>query len=223
MAAFEAAVELGYRHIETDARVTADGVAVVFHDYQLDRVTNHVGRLEDLPWETVRHARIMGSEPIPLLEDVLATFTDRVINLDVKTHRAIGPSLDAVRRTNAWARVRLAGFSHRRLVALRSIVGASVPTVLSPPEIVTLARAPRLLRVPSDVDWAVQVPSGPRWLPLVTERFVESAHQLGMPVHVWTINRRDQMVRLLDLGVDGIMTDEARVLKNVLEERGEWQ
>lgn len=222
MAAFEAAVALGYRHLETDARATADGVAIAFHDFQLDRITNSLGRLSDLPWEVVQKARILGSEPIPLLEDVLAAFPHCTINLDVKSHDAIGPALDAIRRTNSATRIRIAGFSHRRLTLLRSAVGPSVASALTPREIAVLARAPRLFRKPDGADWAAQLPTGPRRLPLVTPRFVENAHRLGIEVHVWTVNDRDEMARLLDLGVDGIMTDEALVLKTLLEQRGEW-
>lgn len=222
MAAFEAAYDLGYRHLEMDVRVTADRVSVVFHDHMLDRVTNHLGRLEDLPWRVVKQARVLGREPIPLLEDVLARFTDCVINIDVKSNIAVGPALDAIRRANAASRIRIAGFSHTRLKALRAAIGPSVASGLTPREIAKLAQAPGWFRLPAGVDWAAQVPAGPRWLPLVTPRFVESAHRLGMQVHVWTVNDRAEMVRLLNLGVDGIMTDEALLLKQVLQERGQW-
>jgi glycerophosphoryl diester phosphodiesterase len=220
MAAFQAAVDLGYRYLETDARVTADGVAIAFHDYALDRVTNHTGRLADLSWEIVSQARVYGRDPIPLLEDVLAAFPDRQFNVDVKSNTAIGPTLDAVRRTDSWRRVRLAAFSHSRLIALRNAAGPNVATGLSPAEITATAagRPPRV----GGTDRAAQVPAGYRWLRLVTPRFIETAHRAGMPVHVWTVNNPDQMVRLLDLGVDGIMTDRADVLRTILEERGDW-
>ena len=67
-----------------------------------------------------------------------------------------------------------------------------------------------------------QVPTMQGRVPLVTPRFVESAHRNGIQVHVWTIDDRDEMARLLDLGVDGIMTDRPQVLKDVLVERGAW-
>jgi len=222
IAAFTAAVDLGYRYLETDARVTDDGRSVAFHDYQLDRVTNDVGRLQDLPWEVVRKARILGREPIPLLEDVLDTFRNCTINIDIKADNAVGPALDAIRRTASWSRIRLAGFNHARIVAVRAAVGPSVASSLSPREIARLVAAPRRFRLPPGADWAVQVPRGPKLTPLVTARLVESAHLLGMPVHVWTINDVEEMARLLDLGVDGVMTDEALVLKKLLQDRGQW-
>jgi len=224
MAAFQAAVALGYRHLETDARVTADGVAVAFHDDRLDRVTNHTGRLERQPWSRVRQARIQGREPIPELAAVLAEFADCFINIDVKSDAAIGPTLDAVRRAGAWSRVRLAAFSHRRLLALRTAAGPAVASALSPAEVLACATRRELPHRAgrSGVGLAAQVPTGWSRFALVTRGFVEHAHRLGVQVHVWTINDRAEMQRLIDLGVDAIMTDRADVLKAVLTERDAW-
>jgi glycerophosphoryl diester phosphodiesterase len=66
------------------------------------------------------------------------------------------------------------------------------------------------------------VPMGRRRLQLVTERFVDAAHRHGKQVHVWTIDDPDEMRRLLDLGVDGLVSDRIDVLKDVLVERGAW-
>jgi glycerophosphoryl diester phosphodiesterase len=156
------------------------------------------------------------------------------INIDVKSAAAVGPALDAIRRTNSWNRVRLAAFSDRRLAVLRSVAGPDVATGLSPNEILALKIAStrpfarRLGRREYPVrsirgDRAAQVPSGTAWLRLVDRAFIETSHHRGIPVHVWTINRRSEMIRLLDLGVDGIMTDRADVLRDVLQKRGEWR
>jgi glycerophosphoryl diester phosphodiesterase len=226
LTAFQAAVDLGYRHLETDARATADGVAIAFHDPTLDRVTNHTGRLAELPWTQVRQARILGREPIPLLEDVLAGFPMALFNIDVKSDAAIGPTLDALRRTNSWHRVRLAAFSHRRVTTLRRVAGPAVAGALSPPEVAALKlgrlRRPAGLGGSAELPPAAQVPLGSATLPLITERFVAAAHRLGLQVHAWTINTRDEMTTLFDLGVDAIMSDRADVLRDVLRERGAW-
>lgn len=235
MAAFQAAVALGYRHLETDSRVTADGVALAFHDSILDRVTNSTGRLIDLTWREVQAARIVDREPIPLLEDVLATFTQVEVNIDVKSDAAVGPTIDAIRRTGAWSRVRLAAFSHARLQRLRAVAGPGVASALSPPEVLTLKASERLPsweRLPGSVPrprgpgrpgLAAQVPAAAGRLRVVTRRFVEAAHSRQIAVHVWTVNLPDEMARLLDLGVDGIITDRADLLREVLRERGQWQ
>lgn len=226
IAAFAAAAALGYTHLETDARTTADGIAVAFHDPILDRVTNSTGRLLDLPWAQVRQARILGREPIPLLEDVLGSFPAAWFNIDVKSDPAIGPTLDALRRTNAWHRVRLAAFSHGRVRALRRAAGPAVASALTPPEVLALKLG--RLRLPADLARstalppAAQVPLGSAALPLITERFVAAAHRLGLQVHAWTINTRAEMTALFDLGVDAIMSDRADLLREVLIERGAW-
>lgn len=226
IAAFGAAVALGYTHLETDARVTADGVAIAFHDPMLDRITNSTGRLLELSWAQVRQARVLGREPIPLLEDVLAGFPDARFNIDVKSDAAIGPVLDALRRTGCWRRVRLAAFSHRRMRMLRRAAGPSVANSLSPAEVLALKlgrlRLPAGLTGGSGLPSAAQVPLGSAALPVITERFVARAHRLGLQVHAWTINARTEMTALLDLGVDAIMSDRADVLREVLIERGAW-
>ncbi len=224
LAAFAAAVALGYRHLETDARASADGRAIAFHDPLLDRVTNHHGRVNRLSWQQISQARIVGREPIPLLEDVLGSFGGVHFNIDVKSDDAIGPTLDALGRTRSWQRVRLAAFSHRRLQALRRAAGPAVATALSPAEVLALlarrGRLPVTAGQPAAV--AAQVPPGPAALPLVTARFVRLAHERGAQVHVWTVNTRPAMVRLLDLGVDALITDRADILREVLLERGAW-
>lgn len=220
MTAFAAAVALGYEFLETDARVTADGVALAFHDDRLDRVTNHTGRLRELDWQHVSRARILGREPIPLLADVLAGFGEVTVNIDVKSDDAVAPTLAAIGRTNSWRRVRLASFSHRRLLRLREAAGAAVPSSLSPIEIAVL-KSGRRPRLPAG-DFAAQVPSGLGPLAVITPAFIRLAHAHGIAVHAWTINDRVEMSRLLAVGVDAIITDRADELRDVLIGRGQW-
>jgi glycerophosphoryl diester phosphodiesterase len=221
--AFQAALDLGYRHLETDARATADGVAVAFHDHLLDRLTNHTGPLRSLSWQQLAPVRVGGGDPIPRLEDVLAGFGDATVNIDVKCHAAIGPTLDAIRRTGSWHRVRLAAFSHRRLVSLRRAAGPAVASSLSPPEVAALI-AGRFDRLPAGVTGglAAQLPVRIGRFTVITARLIRQAHERGIEVHAWTVNERAEMNRLLDLGVDAIVTDRADVLREVLMARGQW-
>lgn len=224
MAAFERAVAMGYTHLETDVRVTSDGVALAFHDSVLDRVTDMQGRVAELPWATVRRARIRGLEPIPLLADLLAAWPHARINLDVKATPTIGPAVEAIRRTGTLERVCVAAFSHRRVVAVRRMLGSDLCTALTPREAFALRLAPvRPARRPRSVLRCAQVPDRIGRMRVVDRRFVGAAHARGLQVHVWTVNERADMQRLLDLGVDGVMTDAADVLKEVLVERGQWR
>jgi glycerophosphoryl diester phosphodiesterase len=223
MPAFEHAVRLGYRYLETDVHVTADGELLAFHDDRLDRVTDAVGVIAELPWATVRQARVDGREPIPRFEELLDAFPDVRVNVDPKHDAAVEPLAEALRRTGAVERVCVGAFSDRRLDRLRSLVGAHLCTSMGPRQVARLIAASRRLpgvgglRAP-----CAQVPTHQGRMPLVTERFVATAHRLGIQVHVWTIDDRVEMERLLDLGVDGIMTDRPQVLKDLLVERGDW-
>ena len=123
---------LGYRYLETDVRVTADGVALAFHDSRLERVTDGRGRIADLPWAEVRRARIAGREPIPTLVELLDAWPQARINIDVKSEAGVGPTIEAIRRTNSIDRVCVAAFAEPRIAAVRRILGPRLCTALGP-------------------------------------------------------------------------------------------
>jgi glycerophosphoryl diester phosphodiesterase len=219
--AFQAAVDMGYRYLETDVHATADDVLVAFHDDTLDRVTDRQGRIRDLPWSEVREARIDG-EPIPLLEDLLGSFPDARLNIDAKHDTSVEPLVDSLKRTNALDRVCIAAFSDRRLARIRRLTAQRVCTSAGPREIGQLRVGS--FGYPSGTIGAacVQIPPSIGGRALIDRRLVDAAHRRGLAIHIWTIDHAPQMERLLDLGVDGIMTDRPAVLKAVLERRGQW-
>lgn len=225
LAAFADAVALGYRYLETDAHATADGRLVAFHDDDLARLAGRTGHIGDFVWADLTALRV-GGEPIPLLEDLLAAFPEARINIDPKTDAAADLLPEALRRTGAIDRVCVGAFSDERLRRLRRAVGPRLCTSMGPGEVTRLRLASFGLPVrvvdPAAPVACVQVP--PRWhgLPLVDRRFLAAAHRLDLPVHVWTINDRTEMDRLLALGVDGLMTDAVRLLKQAMDERGLW-
>jgi glycerophosphoryl diester phosphodiesterase len=222
MAAFERAVALGYRYLETDVRVTADGVALAFHDGALDRVTDTHGRIDAQPWSVVQKARIAGTEPVPLLADLLAAWPDVRVNLDVKADRSVAPTVAAIRRTGTLDRVCIGAFSTRRIATIRAALGPRLCTSLGPREALRLRLpAARTRRSPLAAQCA-QVPARIGKRAFVDARYLAVAHELGLQVHAWTVNDSSEMTRLLDLGVDGIMTDRADVLRDLLIARGQW-
>lgn len=219
MSAFARAVELGYRYLETDVRVTADGVALAFHDATLDRLTELRGPVHALPWSTVRTARVAGREPIPLLADVLASWPHVRFNLDIKSSRGIGPAIDVLRRTGAVGRVCVGAFATRRITAVRRVLGEQLCTSFGPGAVVSLRAAGRAR--PRGAG-CVEVPARIGGRRFVDRRFLSHAHRYGLPVIAYTVNDPAEMRQLLDLGVDGLMTDRADLLREVLCERGQW-
>lgn len=222
---FEYAVKLGYAYLETDARATSDGTLIAFHDHTLDRVTDAVGHIARMSYQDVAAARIGGTEPIPLIEDLLGAWPGVRFNIDLKDEPAIRPLIHVLRRTRAWDRVCVTSFSGRRLRTARRLLDRPVCMAVSPAGIAAVrcasntwfpgqVLADRLAR--SGVCCA-QVPA---WV--ATESLIRRAHALGLQVHVWTLNERDEMNRVLDLGADGIMSDEIVILRDVLTRRGQW-
>jgi glycerophosphoryl diester phosphodiesterase len=221
--AFQKAVDLGYRYLETDAQVTSDGVVVAFHDDDLFRATGVRGRISELPWSAVGKALVDGKEPIPLLDDLIAAFPDARINIDCKTDAAVDGLMAVLRRTASMARVCVGAFGTKRLGRIRAQAGEQLCTAMSTAEVFRWrigSWIPGGWPTP-DVPCA-QVPVRARGLSIVTRKTFETAHRRGIAVHVWTIDDVDEMQRLLDLGVDGIMTDRPSVLKDVLVARGQW-
>lgn len=226
MPAFARAVDLGYRYVETDVHVTADGVLLAFHDSVLDRVTDRTGVVSDLPWSEVRQAKVDGTEPIPLLEDLLGTWPDLRVNIDPKHDGAVDALAQAIEHTGAIDRVCVGAFSDRRLQRLRRRLGDRLCWSHGP---IGTARARLGSRIgnraaPSGDGAApcFQVPVRHGRVTIVDERFMQFAHRRNQQVHVWTIDDAAEMTRLLDLGVDGIMTDRPGVLRDVLVARGDW-
>ncbi|MCB8908182.1 MULTISPECIES: glycerophosphodiester phosphodiesterase [unclassified Streptomyces] len=222
-AAFRRAAAAGYRYFETDVHTTSDGALVAFHDATLDRVTDASGRIGDLPWAAVREARVAGKEPLPLFADLLDEFPEARWNVDLKAESALRPLVDLIREKDAWDRVCVGSFTEARIARAQQLAGPRLATSFGVRGVIGLRL--RSFGIPAAVRAgaiAAQVPERQGGIPVVDRRFVREAHARGLQVHVWTVNDPARMNALLDLGVDGIMTDQLETLRSVLTERGEW-
>ena len=216
--AFQHAIDLGYTYLETDVHATSDGVLVAFHDNDLERTCGRPGLIDELPWSEVSEARVDGTEPIPLFDDLMEAFPDTRVNIDCKTDASLEPLVAALRKHDCLDRVCIGSFSDARLRCLRRELGPGLCSSFGPAQVAAW-------RFGLPVPWGgqiAQVPPAQGPVAIVTDSTVRRAHRRNFQVHVWTIDDADEMHRLLDLGVDGIMTDRPVVLKEVLVERGEW-
>ncbi|MFF2190426.1 glycerophosphodiester phosphodiesterase [Streptomyces sp. NPDC058155] len=222
-AAFRRAAGLGFRYFETDVHTTADGRLVAFHDETLDRVTDLRGRISELSWSEISRARAGGGEPLALFEDLLEEFPDARWNIDMKAEPALRPLIELIQRTDCWDRVCVGSFSEARVARAQRLAGPRLATSYGVRGVLGLRL--RSYGVPVPVRGGAvcaQVPQDQSGVRVVDERFVRTAHARGLQVHVWTVNEADRMRALLDLGVDGIMTDHLETLRAVLTERGLW-
>ena len=229
--AFQRAIDLGYRYIETDVRLTADRVVVVFHDRTLDRTTNSFGKIEEWEWADLEkldagfeHGPEQGfpyrgkGACIPRLDDVLSTWPDVYFNIDLKAPRVEWAAAEVIKQLRRSDTVLVGSFSDRRLAKFRRITRGTVATAAGPVEAVRLATAARRGSTPRSAPVAYQLPFDSRVIPLDV-RLVETAHAAGAHVHAWTVNEAADMDRLLDIGVDGITTDRPDTLDDVLRRR----
>lgn len=224
--AFARAVEMGYRYLETDVHATSDGYLVAFHDDVLDRVTDSSGVVARLPFAVVRSALIAGRDQIPTLDEVLESFPDVRVNIDIKAPGAIEPLLATIRSHRAEQRVCVASFSASRLSRFRRLAGRGIATGLAAPSVVWASQVgvlPRLLPLAGQV---FQIPVTQqvrgRTIRVLTPRLLAAARAHDVRIHVWTVNDADEMAALMDLGVDGLITDRIEVLRDVARTKGLW-
>lgn len=224
LAAFALATALGVRYLETDVRLTADGELVCFHDATLDRVTGAHGSVTRHTLKALRGLRVAGREPIPTLADALEAFPRANFTVDLKDRGAIAPLAKLLQHSDFRERVCIAGAWDGWLDIVRAEV-PGVQTALgwrSLTAVVTSARAgmPPARRF-ATAEFA-HVPLRLGRVPVFVERLVEGAHRIGVRVVVWTVDDPATMVRLLDAGVDGIISDRPDLLREVLIARDQW-
>ena len=217
--AFQYALDLGFRFIETDVQATKDGKIVIFHDSDLSRMSSRKERIKDLNFDEISKIDLNGGGKIPLLEEALVTFPEAFFNIDVKTDDAVKETADIILEHANPDNICIASFSSKRLKDLRNLLEKDYISSSSQSEVIHLLLSSLGLGFKKSIGDCVQVPPSQWGIPIVTPRFIKHMHELDKKVHVWTIDDKEEMQRLYDLGVDGIMTDKPSVLKEFLESK----
>lgn len=235
MVAFAGATDLGFEWLETDLHLTSDGVLVCFHDDTLDRTTDRHGPVSALTAAELgridagHHHVAEKDHPfraqgigVPTLEELVVTFPDVKVIVDLKEDGLVGALWRLVERLSLHERLVVGSFSDRRLKEFRKISGGSVATSTGPVRSVFAVAGAAAGRAPRLAD-AVQFPVRVGPLPPLTRRTVASFHRAGYQAHVWTVNDAKEMHRFYDIGVDAVITDRPDLLREVLRERGHWR
>lgn len=220
---FAAALGVGVSYIETDVHGSRDGVAVVSHDPDLTRLAGIPSAVNDYSMDELRHIDLGFDQGFCSLAEALDAFPETRFNIDLKSADAVQPAVDAILAANAVGRVLVTSFSEaRRRAAVRQLPGVATSTgatrFAAALAAGKLRLAPILRRTLRDVD-CVQVPMNYGRLSITTPPMIRRLHAAGVEVHVWTINDEPTMHALLDLGVDGLVTDRADLAMKVLSER----
>ena len=232
LAAFVRAADEGFGYVELDVHASADGVPMVHHDPSLDRTTDATGRIDARSAAELDRVRVGGREPLPRLEAVLGAVPGVRVTIELKSDAVVTPTLEVIDRLEAWDRVCLGSFEGPRLARARAAAGERLCTSMGSREVFGLRGRAWLDALPGPLQAAgllgdlalpgvggrlAQVPQRFGPLTVVDDRFVRTAHAAGREVHVWTVDEPVRMHALLDLGVDGLLSDRPDLLREVLE------
>ncbi|WP_375500506.1 glycerophosphodiester phosphodiesterase family protein [uncultured Jatrophihabitans sp.] len=216
--AFRRSYALGVRFLETDVRLTRDGHLVAFHDGLLNRVTPLTGRVRARTLAELTSTPVLGGGPVLSLAALLTAFPDSCFTIDVKDPAVIEPLAELITATGAAPRICVAGARGAWLRRLAELAGPELCSALSWRDLAQLAsRGGRFT-----AGGFAHVPLRLGRLPVFRDDLLARAHDADLRVVVWTVNDTSTMHRLLDCGVDGIITDRPDLLREVLISRGQW-
>ena len=218
-AAFANAARLGYRHLDIDLQATSDGVLVAHHDDTLERLFGLPDAIADLTWERVAELRLPDGQPLARFDELVEAHPDALWNIELKDDGSIGPTIDLLRGRAMDRRVCLNTFNDLRMARIRRAAADLRPAYSTPVAVTLWLKAASYVRfLPFRTSaHATQAPVEDRGIKVLDRRYVERAHRAGLVVIAWTIDEVDEMQRLLDLGVDGILTDEPTALMSLLD------
>ena len=210
--AFQSAISLGYQYLETDLRETSDGKIITFHDPNLKRITGANITISETKFSDIRMRRLPSREIIPTIDELLEEFPDSFFNMDLKVNQIEEKVLKKINSHNALERVCLGSFNSKVIKKINSLE----------PKILTSMGISQVIMYKffqkKNISKLIQIPT--RWsgIKVITKKFIDRLHNDGLKVHVWTINKEKEMQSLIDLGVDGIMTDNASGLIKVMKQ-----
>jgi len=220
--AFAHAVALGFSHVELDVHATADGQVVIHHDPTLERMTGDPRAIADLTRDELRAVRTRDGAEIPALADLFEAYPDLFVNIEAKSDAVVEPLAALIRATRRQSRCGFGAFQGARIVQLRDLLGDGICTSPDWRGVLAVRLAGLGLPMARPEAQMLQVPPVWRGIPVVVPSFLRAARRFGMPVHVWTVNEGAEMVRLINMGVDAIMTDRPALLRDILRKRGDW-
>lgn len=220
--AFKSAVDIGYKYLETDVHLTKDGFLIAFHDDTLDRVTDKSGLIRDLSLSEIKKAKIAGTDEIPLLSELLNSFTDCFFNIDCKVDETVQPLINLINNKDFINRVCIGSFSQKRINFIRKSLGKEVKTSMGPAEVILSKFLSYTSLGYNFKSSYTSIPIRRYGINLLDERNINYLKSNNQKVIAWTINDEDQMKMLINIGIDGIMTDNLTLLKKVLIEESLW-
>ena len=219
---FRKALELGYRVIETDIHSSKDGTAYIFHDSTLERLTGENLKISDLKDVDIDSLRVNTSSIIPRLSNVFEEFPEGLFNLDAKTWESTMPIANTIKNMGCRSRVCIGSFNNKRIDAIIGELGVETCHSMGTSNVIKFYFGAQLRIGQEFTAQCIQLPIKQFGISLITEKLLRYARKLRIKTHFWTINSPATMQRLIELNVDGIMTDDCVLLKKIMEKQNKW-
>ena len=219
--AFQAALRLGATHLETDIQVTKDGVPVLFHDDDLLRVAGLPRKINEVTIAELSGLLLLDGGKIPTLREALVELPTARFNLDLKVWGAVQASVDLIRELGAENRVLVSSFSDRRRAKALELFEHRVVSSAGSVRVLSLWLAAKfrvrwLIRALAKPVQALQIPTGKGPIRFDSPSFMRQMKAVGLELHFWTVNEAEEMLRLVGLGADGIVTDRTDIAVKTL-------
>ena len=216
--AFADAYALGYRWLETDVQISKDGVLYAIHDSNLRRLVGINIKIDQLNSEDLDQILIRGKHRIPRIDLLLRKFHDVTFNLDAKNINAAKALVNLLNNDKSFQNLCLGSFSHKSINYMRKFLKRDLPTSFSQKEVLWLILGIKFNNEAKYDASYLQIPKSYLGYKLVSKKLLDYCKKNGIKVHIWTINNRNEMKNLIEMGVDGIMTDKCRTLLDVAKE-----
>ena len=220
--AFSSAVGIGYKYLETDVHPNADNKLMAFHDSSVDRVTNYKGKICNFTSSELKKIKVKEKFQIPFLEDLIESFSKSFFSIDMKSDQSVKPLIKLIKSMNAVDRVCFASFSQDRIDYVRDEFDNKCITSMGPREIIKTKISSIINFKQKIIPKISSLPISRYRIKLLNKRHINFLKSLNIKVIAWTINDVEAINKLIDLGVDGIMTDNISVLKKILVKKNIW-
>ena len=212
--AFKSVVDMGFEYIETDLRKTLDNEIVTFHDKDLKRLFNIDLKVENLTFAELNKFFLAKNCNLLTLKEALINFPETKFNIDLKSKEVIQETIKIVKELKAFERVCFASFnsSHTDEVLTDSpsaVVSMGMKDVAYFKFLNYLRKDSKILQVP--LSW--------KGLNILNSKLIKKAKDKDLFVHVWTINDRESITKLMDMGVHGIVTDKPELIMEIMKEK----
>ncbi|OUW08597.1 MAG: hypothetical protein CBD19_02695 [Gammaproteobacteria bacterium TMED159] len=212
--AFKSVAKKGYKYIETDLRLTLDGHVVTFHDEDLKRLFDLDVKIKNL---TLKEVNILFNKhkcELFTFEETLNYFPEIYFNIDLKIKEVVMKTINIVEKTKSFNRVCFASFKslHTKMVLDKH------PEAITSMGLTDVALF-KFLKINRKNSNILQIPIKWNGIKILTKKLISDAKKRNLLIHVWTINNPNEMEELIDMGIDGIVTDEPDILMNVIKNR----